>query len=41
MMLYKESIADQTGHFADAFVYKNVTHGYDVITKLWRSKVYS
>ena len=32
MTLYAESAADQTGHFADAFVPDNVVHGYDVVT---------
>ena len=32
MTLYKESIADQTDHFADVFVCKNVAYGYDVMT---------
>ena len=27
-----ESVADQTDHFADAFVRKNVAHGYEVVT---------
>ena len=30
MTLYTESIADQTDHFADAFVRENVVYGYDV-----------
>ena len=36
MMLYMfmESIADQTDHFADAFVNKNVAYGCDLITML-------
>ena len=40
MALYAESAADQTDHFANAFVSENVAHGYDVVTTLWRSKVY-
>ena len=28
MTLYMESAADQTDHFADVFVRKNVAHGY-------------
>ena len=38
---YTESVAGQTDHFADAFVCKNIAYGYDVLTKLWGSKVYS
>ena len=38
---YTESIADQTDHFADAFVRKNTAYGYDVVMTLCRSKVYS
>ena len=34
MMLYSESIADQTDHFAVAFVCENVAYGYDVVTTL-------
>ena len=30
MTLYAEIAADQTDHFADAFVRENVAHGYDV-----------
>ena len=29
MMLYMESVADQTDHFADAFVRENVGYGYN------------
>ena len=36
-----ESIAGQTDHYTDAFVSDNVTYGYDVVTTLWRSKVYN
>ena len=36
-----ESVADQTDYFADAFVRENVAYGYDVVTTLRRSKVYS
>ena len=32
MTLYTERIADQTDHFADVFVRKNVAYGYDVMT---------
>ena len=38
MTLYTESVADQTAHFADAFVREHVAHGYDVVTMLWPSK---
>ena len=41
MMLYTESIADQTDHFADVIVLENIAPGYDVVTTLLRSKVYS
>ena len=34
MKLYAESAADQTDHFAEAFVRENVDNGYDVMTKL-------
>ena len=34
MKLYAESAADQTDHFAEAFVRENVDHGYDVVTTL-------
>ena len=30
MTLYTESVADQTDHFAVAFIRKNVVYGYDV-----------
>ena len=39
MMLYTESIASQTDHFADTFVSENVAYGYDIVTILLRSKV--
>ena len=39
MMLYTESIAGQTDHFADTFVPKNVAYGYDIVRMLLRSKV--
>ena len=29
MTLYAKSTADQTDHFADAFVCENVAHGHD------------
>ena len=29
---YMESAADQTDHFADAFVCNNVAYGYDFVT---------
>ena len=32
MTLYAESAADQTDHFAYAFVCKNVANGYEVVT---------
>ena len=32
--LYTETVADQTGHFADVFVRENVVCGYDVVTTL-------
>ena len=32
MTLYTESGADQTDHFADAFVCKIAAHGYGVMT---------
>ena len=38
---YTESLADQTDHFADIFVRENVAYGYDVVTTLRLSKVYS
>ena len=41
MTLNTESVADHTDHLPDAFVRENVTYGYDVVTTLWRSKVYS
>ena len=31
---YKESVVNQTDHFADAFVRKNVVYGYDVVMRL-------
>ena len=31
MTLYTESVADQTDHFADAFVCKNVGYSYDEV----------
>ena len=34
MTLYTESIADQTNHFADAFVSENVAYGYGLVTTL-------
>ena len=34
MALYTESDADQTDHFADAFVWENVAYGYDIVTTL-------
>ena len=34
MTLYKESVVDQTDHFADAFVCKSVVYGYDIVTML-------
>ena len=41
MTLITESIADQTDYFTDAFFRENVMYGYDVVTMLWRLKVYS
>ena len=38
---YTESMADQTDHFADAFVHKNMAYGFDVVTTFLRLKVYS
>ena len=29
MMLYTESVVDQTDHFADAFVHENFAYSYD------------
>ena len=37
--LYTERVADQTDHFANAFVRENVAYGYDFVTMLWHSKV--
>ena len=34
MTLYAESAADQTDHFACAFVCENVAHSYDVVATL-------
>ena len=34
LLLYAESTADQTDHFANAFVCENVAYGYDVVTTL-------
>ena len=36
-----DSFADQTGHYADAFVPENVAYCYEVVTRLWRLKVNS
>ena len=33
MTLYTESVADQTNHFADAFVGENIAYGYDIVAK--------
>ena len=38
MVLYTESVADKTDHFAEAFVSKSVVYCYDVVTRLWYSK---
>ena len=35
MTYYTESVADQTDHFANAFVRENVVYSYDVVVKLW------
>ena len=32
MTLYTESLEDQTDHFADAFVRKDIAYGYDIMT---------
>ena len=34
MTLYRESVVDQTDHFADVFVREHVAYGYDVVTTL-------
>ena len=34
MTLYTESAADQTDHFADAFVLENAVYGFEVVTTL-------
>ena len=34
MMLYAESVVDQTDHFAYVFVTEKVAYGYDVVAKL-------
>ena len=34
MTLYTESVADQTDHFADAFVHENVVYGFNILTTL-------
>ena len=31
MTLYRESLADQTDHFADVFVSENIANGYVVV----------
>ena len=36
---YVESAADQTDHFAEAFVRENIVYGYDVVATLWHSNV--
>ena len=38
---YTERVADQADHFANAFAHENIVYGYNVATRLWRSKVYS
>ena len=38
MTLYRESVADQTDHFANVFVREDVVYAYDVVTLLCRSK---
>ena len=35
MTLYTENVADQTDHFADAFVGENIMFDYDVVA--WES----
>ena len=34
IILYTESLADQTDYFADAFVCENVAYSYDVVKML-------
>ena len=34
MMLYTESVLDQTDHFADVLARENVAYGYDAVTTL-------
>ena len=34
MTLYTETVADQTDHFADAFVHENVVSGFNIVTTL-------
>ena len=34
MMLYMESVADQSDHFTDAFVRQNIAYGFDVVMTL-------
>ena len=34
MALYTESVADQTDHFPNAFVRKNIVYGYEVVATL-------
>ena len=34
MALYTETFADQTDHFADAFVQENVVYGFNIVTTL-------
>ena len=36
-----ESAVNQTDHFADVFVRENIACAYDIVTRLWRSKVHS
>ena len=31
MTFYVESVADQTDHFADAFVHKNIVYSYEEV----------
>ena len=38
---YKESVGAQTDHSSDASIRESVACGYDVIAKLWGSKVCS
>ena len=41
MTLYTESVAEQTGHFADVFVREDVAYGNDVVTTFERTQLTS